>query len=336
MEDEKHFENCHGNALAKKECLYVKTPLIESLSRSSASYKTFLKLENCQPSGSFKIRGIGYHCTKAKERGCRHFVSSSGGNAGLAVSLAGRQLNVPTTVFVPEMTPAHVINKMQLEGANVHISGACWDFANEHALGFVKERQDEGAVLIHPFNHPEIWKGHASLVHELYEQLPERPSLIVLSVGGGGLMAGVLQGLHHVGWTNVPVIACETEGADCFNAACDADRIVTLPKISSVAKCLGALTVLQEAFEWRNKHKIIGRRITDRDAVSACLKHADNHYTIVEPACGAALSVMNDDFIEGLVKGGDIEELKTIVVIVCGGHSVKMNDLLHWKKQFDL
>jgi L-serine/L-threonine ammonia-lyase len=86
--------------------------LIESIPMSSKSgLKVFLKLENTQPSGSFKIRGIGHLCSMAKEEGKTHFISSSGGNAGFAAAYAGRQLGVKTTVFVPTTTAESTINK---------------------------------------------------------------------------------------------------------------------------------------------------------------------------------------------------------------------------------
>ena len=70
------------------------------------------------------------------------------------------------------------------------------------------------------------------MVTELSEQLSEPPDAVILSVGGGGLLTGILQGLHNVGWQNVPVVAVETKGADCFNAAVKAGEVVTLPGIS--------------------------------------------------------------------------------------------------------
>ena len=81
--------------------LYIRTPLVESICGSHA-FKVYLKLENTQPSGSFKTRGISEHCVKLKERGCRYLVSSSGGNAGLAVAYTGRKINLPVTGFLTE------------------------------------------------------------------------------------------------------------------------------------------------------------------------------------------------------------------------------------------
>src|SRR5512136_2544023 len=89
-----------------KKALHIRTPLIESLPLSRRWGKqVWLKMENLQPTGSFKIRGIGLLCQTGREQGSKHFVSSSGGNAGYAAAYAGRKLHIPTTVFVPSTTP---------------------------------------------------------------------------------------------------------------------------------------------------------------------------------------------------------------------------------------
>jgi L-serine/L-threonine ammonia-lyase len=90
-----------------------------------------------------------------------------------------------------------------------------------------------GHVHVHPFDHPDIWQGHSSIVAELNHQLHgAKPDAIILSVGGGGLLNGVVEGLQAVGWGDVPVVAVETEGADSFAAACKAGKLVTLPAIT--------------------------------------------------------------------------------------------------------
>ena len=324
-----------GN-LEKMNSLYNQTPVIESLYKPSPECRIFLKLENTQPSGSFKTRGISHHCQKLKDRGCQYFVSSSGGNAGLAVAYAGRVLDVPVSVFIPTTTPDHVKERMILEGAKVVQKGSVWDETNKYALEFVETMKEQKASLVHPFDHPEIWTGHSTMVNELKEQLSDKPSAIVLSVGGGGLLCGVLEGLHRVGWNDVPIVACETYGADCFNAAMESKKLVTLPAITSVAKCLGSLTVLQDALTWADKHRIIPLRVTDKEAVSACYRYLNDFKTLVEPACGASLAVIYSDILTNLCNDKKLPNIDRVVVIVCGGHSLKIDDLLSWKKEFSI
>ena len=222
------------------DTLHIKTPCILSskLSRQLGR-DVYLKLENCQPSQSFKLRGIGALCLEAVGQGATQFVSSSGGNAGLAAALAGRILKVPTTVYIPESTPPFVRERLKFEGAEVVVAGKVWDDAHAAALKVV---DIQGAFYIPPFDHPTIWKGNSTLVDELKTQI-DKPSLVVLSVGGGGLLCGVMEGLHRNGWGDVPILACETEGTASFAATLAAGKLITLPTISGVATSLGARTV---------------------------------------------------------------------------------------------
>eukprot|EP00111_Clytia_hemisphaerica_P004090 TCONS_00011699-protein len=315
--------------------LYNQTPIVQSL-HGPKECKIFLKLENTQPSGSFKTRGISYHCTKLKERGCKFFVSSSGGNAGLAVAYSGRVLNITVCVFVPTTTPNHVIERLRNEGAEVKQKGDVWDETNKYAIEFVESMKDKNASLVHPFNHPEIWTGHSTIVSELKEQLIDKPSVIVLSVGGGGLLCGVVEGLQKVGWDHVPVIACETFGADSLNQAMKNNKLTTLPAIKSIAKSLGALTVAQEALDWTNKHKILPVQVTDQETISACYKYLNDFKSLVEPACGASLTLMYSDILQKLLEQGKLSNIDSVVIIVCGGHSLTIDNLLAWKKEFNV
>src|SRR5438067_2492497 len=112
------------------EYLHIKTPLIVSPILSKiVGREVYLKLENCQPSHSFKLRGIGLLCCESARKGATRFISSSGGNAGLAAAYAGKMLNIQTTVFVPESTPKFMRDRIQLEGAEVVVKGRVWDEA---------------------------------------------------------------------------------------------------------------------------------------------------------------------------------------------------------------
>lgn len=193
-------------------------------------------------------------------------------------------INVSILLLVPQSAPSLIVDKLKLLGANVIIHGAMWAEAHELAI---KLAQEPGSALAHPFEHPDIWEGHSTIIQESFDQLKHRPkpSAIVCSVGGGGLLIGVLQGLHKVGWTDVPVIAAETNGADSFAQAHAAGHLVTLPAITSIAKTLGASQVSAEAFGWIKKHQIIPCVVSDAEAVDACVKFADDHRSLIEPAC---------------------------------------------------
>ena len=222
------------------KCLHHKTPLIESLPLSKIlDSRVYLKLEALQPTGSFKIRGIGRACQIAISNGAQALVASSGGNAGHAVAFSGRHLDLPVTVVVPDTTPLLMQEKLRDEGAMVIQQGASWDDSHEAAVELARKKN---AVYIHPFDHPHIWTGHASLIEEI-KQSNLCPDLIVLAVGGGGLLCGILEGLYKVGWQDIPICAVETEGAASFAQSVNSGRRVTLDRITSLATCLGMLIV---------------------------------------------------------------------------------------------
>jgi L-serine/L-threonine ammonia-lyase len=186
---------------------------------------------------------------------------------------------------------------------------------------------EPGAVYVPPFDHPDIWDGNATLIDEAVTQAGF--DVVVCAVGGGGLMCGVLQGLHRNRLAHVPVIAVETAGAASFRAAVQAGKLVTLEGIDTVATSLGAQRVAREAFDWTQRHDIRSVTVTDRQAVSACLRFADDMRTLVEPACGAALAAGYDNLPE-------LAQFQRPLIVVCGGIGVDLAKLESWKIRFGL
>ncbi|MCZ6633425.1 MAG: pyridoxal-phosphate dependent enzyme [bacterium] len=302
--------------------LHINTPLMQSVALSQyINGNVWLKIEAMQPSGSFKTRGIGLACREYISNGAERLVTSSGGNAGLAVAYAGRKYGVKTTVVVPETTTQKAIELIQAEQAEVIVEGASWDESHQYACNLYKGE----SAYIHPFDDPLVWKGHATMIDEIAE-LELTPDAVVLSVGGGGLLCGVLEGLHRHGWTDVPVIAVETEGADSLRQAVLADKLVSLAAIESIATTLGAKRVTQTALDWTKKHKVINHVVSDLKAVEACAKFVDHHRILVEPACGASLSAIYQP-IESL------QDKRDILVVVCGGVGVSMKQLQKWLQE---
>ena len=302
--------------------LHIKTPLLEStpLSRISGA-KVWLKMEALQPSGSFKLRGIGRACSHHVRRGVQKLISSSGGNAGIAVAYCGRKLGVPVTVVVPVSTPERAIDTIRSEQAEVVVTGESWQEAHDHARSLCGPDSE----LIHPFDDPLLWEGHATLIDEVVEG-GLRPDVVVLSVGGGGLLCGVLEGLHKHEMSDIPVLAVETEGAASLAGSLSAGSHVELEHITTVATSLGAKKVAAKAWEWCSRHEIISHCITDLEAVESCLKFAADHRIIVEPACGAALAPVYGQHPQ-------LTDKKQILLVVCGGVGVSFEQLTQWKNE---
>nr|XP_004668521.1 L-serine dehydratase/L-threonine deaminase [Jaculus jaculus] len=322
--------------MASQEVLHVKTPIRDSMSLSKlVGTRVYLKMDSSQPSGSFKIRGIGHLCKRWAEKGCEHFVCSSAGNAGMATAYAARRLGIPATIVVPSTTPALTIECLKNEGAIVKVVGETLDEAFQLAKALAKN--NPGWVYIPPFDDPLIWEGHMSIVTELKESLSAKPGAVVLSVGGGGLLCGVVQGLQEVGWGDVPIVAMETLGAHSFHAATIAGKLVTLPKITSVAKALGVNTVGAQALKLFNEHPIFSEVISDQEAVAAIEKFVDDEKILVEPACGAALAAIYSQVIKKLQGEGKLQvPLASVVVIVCGGSNISLAQLRALKEQLGL
>ncbi|XP_053488353.1 serine dehydratase-like isoform X1 [Ictalurus furcatus] len=307
---------------------HINSPLIESIGMSKRlGFPVYLKMESSQPSGSFKIRGIGHLIQQVAGSKSNGVICSSGGNAGLATAYAARKLNIPATIIVPSSSPKLVLEKLQDHGASVRVVGKVWDEANAEA---VRLAESENLTLVPPFDHPLLWKGHSSLVHELKAVLPCEPGAVVLCVGGGGLFCGVVQGLDEVGWGHVPILCMETVGADCFNAAVKAGRLVTLPDITSEAKCLGAKTACSQAFEYSKRPNVISELVTDRQALQALELFLDEERVLVELACAASLAAVYSGVIQRLQDEGRLRKpLGPLVVIVCGGSSINLAQLQH-------
>ncbi|CRK11944.1 hypothetical protein BN1708_002375 [Verticillium longisporum] len=361
-----------GSISAEAKLPWIETPLISSpeLSRA-AGCNILLKLENLQPSGSFKSRGVGNLVLRAVAASASadvHFYCSSGGNAGLACATSAAALGLAATIVTPTTTPQVMIARLRLLGAHVSQVGASWIEADRHLRANLLARDPHG-VYVPPFDHPDIWAGAATLVSELARQTPPHVDIdaVVASVGGGGLVNGLLQGLEDVerdGAASAPwprgrpptVVAVETRGADSLHASVEAGRLVTLPAITSIATSLGAVRVSERTWEWARRKAVLGPRrqaehggrkmgpagleslvVSDAEAAMACVRFAHDARFVVEVACGATVAVCyNGALRERLGRGLSDDEWrgKNVVVVVCGGSNVSLEVLEEYKATY--
>ncbi|KPI45890.1 L-serine dehydratase [Cyphellophora attinorum] len=357
--------------------LWRRTPLVESaiLSRS-AGCRIFLKLENLQPSSSFKSRGIGNFVRKAADAAAVaasqsaaptingtttqsgpeiHFYISSGGNAGLAAISAATTLGYPCTVALPTSASPAILAKLRAAGASdVLVHGHSWfeadQYLRETVMPDAEARSGVKGIYVPPFDHEDVWEGHSTMIGEIEAQMRElgeedRPNAIVCSVGGGGLLSGVIQGAQKAGWvgreaasngTKTKIIATETVGAESLHKSLEAGKQVTLPGITSIAASLGAVRVADRAFELASdpSNNVVSAVLTDAEAAMGCWRFADDERMLVEPACGVSVALAYEpDRLRELV-GGDLNRESKVVIVVCGGSRIDLDTLEEYRRKY--
>jgi L-serine/L-threonine ammonia-lyase len=293
--------------------MFRKTPLIFSKKISEQlQTKVYLKLDNLQESGSFKDRGISRLCKWAHDQGHRKFVASSGGNAGLSVAWATDLLGASAIIVIPKTTPDFMLKRISSYHAKVIVHGNGWDEADQKARQISEEQQ---RFYVPPFDHQLIWQGYESIVEETLSDLGSSPDLWVLSVGGGGLFTGIMQGLEKNNLlTSSKVLAVEPEGAPSFYQASKNGQ--NLPQVTTKATSLATKRVAKKALRWTSTNSVIHHLVSDKDATSACVKFANDHRMLVELACSMALATLYNNYSLSL------EQYDKICVIVCGGNLI--------------
>ena len=301
--------------------LPTRTPLILHPGLSTAKRRIWLKLENLQPSGSYKLRGMSALCAYAASLGKFRLFCPSGGNAGLATAIAARNLGLQACIVVPTTTPEATRARIRRAGGEVVVHGDLWEESNQRALSLAS---DSDAFYVPAFDHPMLWEGHSSLVDEILEDCPNVDS-IVSSVGGGGLLAGILTGLERHKRYDCKIITCETAGAASFQAAMAAGKPVRLPRIDTVAKSLAASQVAAWPVEHIRAFAHECVVLSDADAMMGVARYADDLRQLVEPACGVSLAVAYLDHPA-------IAEAHDVVIIVCGGVSITAELVAQWQQ----
>lgn len=301
--------------------LWMKTPLIESVPLGlPIGKKIRLKLENVQPAGSFKIRGIGSLCEYEANRGAKGFTCATTGSAGYALAWAGRALGLPAVVCAPGTMPPESIRPIQLAGQTVELAGNTWYDADERATALAQEL---GYTHISTNEHPVLWNGISTIIDELAAE-GEKPDTILCSVGSGGLISGLCEGLLRNGWDDVRIVGCGTYGADAYNLAVEAGKIINKETTTSIIPCISALHVIDHVMDFRSSVHLRSFITTDLSAVSACERFLDDHRMLVDPSCGVALAPVYEN-------APILRESENIVVVVCGGVGITVERLERMK-----
>ena len=220
------------------------TPLTPSRTlREATGADIYLKAENMQRSGSFKVRGASYKLSRlGKEEYRRGVIAASAGNHAQGVAIAASQYQVPCTIVMPETAPLAKVMATQGYGANVVLHGFTYDDAYARCLEL---QEASGAAFIHAFDDPDIIAGQGTLGLEMLSDLPDADALIV-PIGGGGLIAGIAIAARALR-PDITIIGVQAAGASSCHASLEAGEVQTIPAITTIAdgiavKRPGALT----------------------------------------------------------------------------------------------
>lgn len=312
----------------------VKTPLVEVTHAVSSKLpcRVFFKNEMVQPSGSFKLRGIGHLINELLKEARRlgrtqvRVYALSGGNAGLAAAYLARFYGVPCTVVVPTVAMAHVVARLEEFGAQVVLHGQSINEADECVREIIAGAPPEvHAVYCHPFDNALIWEGHLLMMDEVFAQLgpadAARVRAVVCSVGGGGLYNGIMRGLRRNG-SLADCVLVETAQAPTLSTLVRAGEVVRLLLVRLVATLLACSYVSQPTLDLfcncaHNVSHIAA--VDDVEAVRGCVSFYRDFGVAVEPACGAAVLVVYNQLPYLELCLPDLASDDIVVVVVCGG-----------------
>lgn len=230
-----------------------------------------------------------------------------------------------------------MIKKMKDAGAaEVVQKGASWYEADAYLRETVipmAEKRGEKPVYVPPFDAKEIWEGHSTMMAEILEDLDQALDVVVCSVGGGGLLSGIMLGRDRAAgrFEQLKVLAVETEGADSLALSLREGMLSTLPGITSIATTLGARTVAKQAYEYGKRDCVKSVVLSDREAMEGCVRFADDERIMVEAACGVCLALCYEGRLRKVLP--ELTETSKVVIVVCGGSNVTGSMLHTWAEQ---
>ena len=240
--------------------------------------KVYLKPENRQRTGAYKVRGAYYKIsTLSDEEREKGLITASAGNHAQGVAYAAKCFGAKAVIVMPTTTPLIKVNRTKALGAEVVLCGDVYDEACAYALRLAEEK---GYTFIHPFDDLDVATGQGTIAMEIIKDLP-LVDVILVPVGGGGLATGVST-LAKLLRPNVKVIGVEPEGAACLRASMEAGKVVTLPAIDTIADGTAVKTPGTKIFPYLQKNLDDIITVSDRELVVTFLDMVENPKMIVE------------------------------------------------------
>ncbi len=281
--------------------------------------EVYLKPENMQRTGAYKVRGAYYKISTLTDEERSHgLITASAGNHAQGVAYAARKYGVPATIVMPTTTPLIKVERTKEQGAEVVLAGDVYDEAYEHALKLAEERS---LTFIHPFNDPILAAGQGSIAMEIVQELP-LVDIILVPIGGGGLATGVST-LAKMLNPRISVIGVEPAGAACMKASLEAGHVVKLPSVNTIADGTAVLEPGDQIFPYiqENIDDII--TVEDDELIVAFLDMVESHKMIVENSgllTVAALKHLDvkDKKIVSILSGGNMDVITMSSVVQHG------------------
>jgi threonine dehydratase len=285
------------------------TPLEKSKTFSHLTKtNVYMKLENLQTTGSFKIRGAYNkisHLTKEEKK--QGVVCASAGNHAQGVALAAALMGVKSTVFMPIYTPPTKILATKSYGANVVLEGVTYDDAAEAAKKFSEEKN---MTFVHAFNDEYVIAGQGTIGLEIFHVLPEVDAVLV-PIGGGGLICGIAVALKTLK-PKVKIIGVEAEGAQSMKLSLEQKKIVPLKSIQTIADGIAVKTPKDLTFALARRYVDEVVTVNDEEIANALYLLLQRTKLVVEPAGAVALAAVLSKKV--------VLQKKNVVVVLSGGN----------------
>ncbi len=281
--------------------------------------KVYLKPENMQFTGAYKLRGAYYKLsTLTKEEREKGLITASAGNHAQGVAYAAKCYGVKAVIVMPTTTPLIKVNRTKSYGAEVVLYGDVYDEACEHAYELAKEH---GYTFIHPFDDPVVATGQGTIAMEIFKELP-LVDYVLVPIGGGGLATGVST-LAKLLNPKIQVIGVEPAGANCLQESLKAGKVVTLPKVSTIADGTAVKTPGSKIFPYlvKNLDNII--TVEDEELVVAFLDMVENHKMVVENSGLLTVAALKHLDVKGrkivsILSGGNMDVITMSSVVQQG------------------
>ncbi len=281
--------------------------------------KVYLKPENLQRTGAYKVRGAYYKITTlTDEERAKGLITASAGNHAQGVAYAAKCYGVKATIVMPTSTPLIKVNRTKALGAEVVLHGNVYDEAYEKAVELAKEH---GYTMVHPFNDLDVATGQGTIAMEIIKELPT-VDYILVPIGGGGLATGVST-LAKLLNPKIKVIGVEPAGANCMQKSLEEGHVVTLPSVNTIADGTAVKTPGELIFPYLQKNLDGIITVPDEDLVVSFLDMVENHKMVVENSgllSVAALKQLDckDKKVACVLSGGNMDIITMSSVVQQG------------------